>query len=348
MTIHQSTPHAVRDNRSDAVVGALVDRGLVAAVRRDEALAVVDHVLAGQSFAAAPLKRRFAELAGYLGGALVLSAAGIFFTAQWENLGAGEQVGLLAGITFLLAGAAFALGVTGAGFPAMRLGAEPVRRRLTGLLLTGAAASAGGAVGLLFDELVTGPDPTEVLLGFATLFILSAAGYLLAPTVIGQLGTALGLVMTVLLGLDEFGDLDGPKVGLSILAVGLVWLILAERGVWREAASARVIGVGLAVLGAQIPVIDVGEDPWIGYLATALVAAAAFAVYVARPAWPYLAAGVVAVTLVVPEALLDWTDNALGPAGGLLVAGVTLIVASLVGFRLRREVTETTGVPEQE
>ncbi len=345
MTTDQSTSSSVRDNRTDAVVGALVDRGLVAATRRDEAVDVVDHVLAGQSFAAAPLRRRFAELAGYIGGAFVLSAAGIFFNAQWENLARGEQVGLLAGITFLLAGAAFSLGVTGAGFPAMRLGAEPVRRRLTGLLLTGAAASAGGAVGLLFDEAVTGSDPTEVLLGFATLFTLSLVGYLLAPTVVGQLGIGLGAVMTVLLGLDEVGELTGPKVGLGILAVGLVWLVLAERGAWREVASARVIGAALAVLGAQIPVMDFGDEAWIGYLASALVAAAAFGVYVARPAWPYLAAGVIAITLVVPEALLDWTDNALGPAGVLLVTGVTLILASLLGFRLRREVTEA---PEQE
>ena len=73
-------------------------------------------------------------------------------------------------------------------------------------------------------------------------------------------------------------------------------------------------------------------------LALALVAAAAFAVYVVRPAWPYLALGVVAVTLVVPEALLDWTDNDLGPAGAMLVTGMTLLAASLLGFRLRRDV----------
>ena len=45
-------------------------------------------------------------------------------------------------------------------------------------------------------------------------------------------------------------------------------------------------------------------------------------------------------TLVVPEALIDLVDNALGPAGGLLVAGVTLLVTSLLGFRLRKEVGE--------
>ena len=47
---------------------------------------------------------------------------------------------------------------------------------------------------------------------------------------------------------------------------------------------------------------------------------------------------VAAITLVVPEALLDWTDGSLGTAGMLLATGVTLLVASLLGLRLRQEV----------
>ena len=62
-----------------------------------------------------------------------------------------------------------------------------------------------------------------------------------------------------------------------------------------------------------------------------------FAVYVAKRAWPYLLAGVAGVTLAVPEALLDWTEGSLGTAGVLLVAGVTLLGASLLGLRLHGE-----------
>ena len=82
------------------------------------------------------------------------------------------------------------------------------------------------------------------------------------------------------------------------------------------------------------------EDRWVGYVALVGVAVGAFAVYVARPAWPYLATGVVAVTAVVPQVLLDWTDDELGPAGVLLATGVTLLVAALFGLRLRKEVVE--------
>jgi len=63
----------------------------------------------------------------------------------------------------------------------------------------------------------------------------------------------------------------------------------------------------------------------------------AMAVYLARQAWPYLALGVLGVTIVVPEALSDWTGGSLGVVGGVLVTGVTLLLASFAGYRLRSE-----------
>ncbi len=331
---------AVRDARTPALVSALVDHGLVPAARHNEAVAVVDDVLGGQAGITQPLRRRVAELSGYLGGALVVCAAGIFFAAQWDDLTSGQQVGLLAGIAVLLAVVGLVLGASSrVGLAGLRAGEDPVRRRLTGALLTGAAVSAAGAAGLQADAMLTGTGtgPTAALFGFATLALLSMLGYLVVPTVVGQLGVAAGAATAAPLALDELGELSSVSVGSALLGVGVLWLLATERGLWREVASARVIGAGLTVIGAQAPVFDYGEARWVGYVALAAVAVAAFAVYVVRPAWPYLAAGVIAVTLVVPEVLLDWTDNALGPAGALLVTGVTLLGASLLGLRLRNE-----------
>ena len=50
-----------------------------------------------------------------------------------------------------------------------------------------------------------------------------------------------------------------------------------------------------------------------------------------------LVAGVLGVTLAVPEAVLDWTNGALGASLILLVAGAVLVAASAVGLRLRRD-----------
>src|SRR3954447_4250893 len=66
MIEHSST---VRDARTLPVVTALVERGLLAPERCDDAAEVVDRVLGSQQVAASPLKRRLAELAGYVGGA---------------------------------------------------------------------------------------------------------------------------------------------------------------------------------------------------------------------------------------------------------------------------------------
>jgi len=51
-----------------------------------------------------------------------------------------------------------------------------------------------------------------------------------------------------------------------------------------------------------------------------------------------LVAGVIATTLVVPEALHDWTEGSVSVAGALLMAGLTLLAASAVGLRLSKSV----------
>jgi hypothetical protein len=330
----------VRDSRTAPLVSALVDACLLDPGRRDEAMSVVERVLGSQSTATASLRKRLAELAGYVGAAFVVSAAAIFVFSQWDDLSRSQQVVLLGAIAVLLAAAGLAIGlVTPGGIAEVRRGEEPVRRRLSGVLLTGASGSSASAVGLWMDQAVPNHETQVGLAGFGTLTLLSLLGYVVAPTLVGQLAVAVGAVALVSVVVDELQG-DSVAAGVSILGVGVLWLLATERCLWREVASARVIGCGLVLVGAQIPVFGSEETRWVAYVATALVAAAALAVYVARPAWPYLAAGVIAVTLVVPEVLIDWTDNALGPAGGLLTVGVTLLVTSLLGFRLRKEISE--------
>jgi hypothetical protein len=60
-----------------------------------------------------------------------------------------------------------------------------------------------------------------------------------------------------------------------------------------------------------------------------------------RRAWAYLALGVLAFTASVTEAVMDWFDGSLGVAGGLLIAGLTLIGSAALALRLRQE--QATG-----
>lgn len=348
-TPRRDAPPRGHDRRTMHVVSSLEEHGLLDPARHLEAMSVVEQSLGVRTGEGAPMRRRLAELAGYVGGAFVVAAAALFLAEQWTSLSVGARVGLLAAITVVLFGAGLAVGLTGGGFAALRTEPQAVRRRLASVLFTaGAAAGAATTVVWLVDVVERrGTEMTEGqwigLTASLTLLVLATVGYALAYSLLGQLAAAAGAAYAVPFAIDVVGDVDDTvPVGLAFLAVGAVWLLLAERGVWRELVPARVIGLLFVLVGAQLPVAS--ESPWLGYLLTVVVAGLGFAMYVGRHAWPYLAVGVVGVTLAVPEALMDWTEGSLGTAGVLLIAGLTLLGASLLGLRLRREVAEAAEV----
>ncbi len=328
------------DSTSRAVVDALTDAALLPRDRSAEAVAVVDRVLGREVDSGAPLRRRFAEVAGYVGGAFVVGAATLFFGQSWADLSVGQQVGVLVGIAVLLAAVGVVLVVTAGGPAALRRTTESVRRRLASVLLTGAAASAAFGVGVLLAD-GTAEEDVVILVASMLALVVCLGGYALAPTTTGQLGAAVAAVTGIASGLSAL-PLESETLvalGMSVLALGVLWLGLAEGGVWSERTSGRVIGCTLAVIGGQLPLMG-GAAEWVAYVATFLVGAVAFGVYVVRRAWPYLATGVVALTLAVPEALYDWAEGSLGAAGVLLATGMTLLGAALFGLRLRREVAQ--------
>lgn len=341
MTEQQTQPSRPGETRGGRVVAALVERGLVGADRTDEAVAVVDAALTSQLAGAIPLRRRLAELAGYVGGALVVAAAALFIADRWLELTLAERLGLLGVVALLLAAAGVVAAMTRGGLAALRAGHDAVRRHLASVLLTAAAATAAATVMVWIIDVVerrgteSEEGPLIGLGGSLTLIVLATGGYLIAPSLVGQFAIALGTAYAVPFLYDSVGDIELVPLGLTYLAVGAIWLVMAERGVWRETLPARLVGAVMVLVGAQVPASS--ETPWVGYLVTVVLAAVAFTLYVARRAWPYLAVGVLGVTLAVPEALMDWTEGSLGTAGVLLVAGVALLGASLFGLRLHKE-----------
>jgi hypothetical protein len=235
--------------------------------------------------------------------------------------------------------AGLALTAHAGGRAALEERTQAVRLRLTSVLLTGAAGCTGFGVGLLLSDRM-GNEELGVMLAALLTAALALGGYVVAPTTVGQVGTAVAAFVAIPTGLGALHTESSGTLafGLLVLLLGLGWLLAAERAWWQEVLAARLIGCSLVVVGAQLPIVD--DPAWVGYLATALVGAAAFWRYVGSRGWPYLATGVVAVTLAVPEALDDWVGGSLGAAGILLATGVTLLVAALVGLRLRQEVTQ--------
>jgi len=336
--------------RATHVVDALIDAGLLTAAQRDRSLDVVGRSLGGTpapgtSTAGTPARRgmpQLVEVVAYLGGALVLAAGSLFLVEQWGSLGFTARTALIAVVAVVLAAAGVAIVRSGGPVDVHDPGHD-VRRRLGGTLLVGATVAAGFLTGHTLDHYTEqGSFPSiywPTVLGAVVVVLGSVAAYRLAPTAVallGMLGGAVTADMGVMDGIDVGSD--GDVIGLSLLTVAVVWLALTERGVFHERTVARTLGVILALVGAQVPVLD-GTHAWLGYLLTAAVAVVGIGVYLRRTAWPYLAVAVLAVTLVVPEAVSDWTEGSLGAVGGVLVAGITLLGASLAGYRLREETT---------
>jgi len=331
-------------SRGEQVVRALAAAGLVGTDRHDEAVRVVDRALGDAAEPPSSLRRRLPEIAGYLGAAFVTAAVVLLVARQWDGLTTATRVSLLAALAALLFAAAYALARTTGGAASLRTPEHSVRRRLTSTIATAGAGAGAAAVLVGLIELSEGSgdlrDGALIGLGAASAFVLLClVGYALAPSLLGQLATAIGAAYAVVFGVQAATlDPDGVRIGLAFVALGVLWLLLAEQGWWRELPAARGIGLALVLAGAQAPLAE-PDYRWVAYLMTTLVAAAGFWMYVARQAWPYLVLGVVGVTVVVPEVVLDWTDGStLGAGTALLAAGVALLAASLLGQRLRRQV----------
>ncbi|MBA2769872.1 MAG: hypothetical protein H0U35_12260 [Sporichthyaceae bacterium] len=303
---------------------------------RQQADVILQRVAVGDSAVdkAAPDRRgRLAEIAGYLGGALALSAAALFLGTEWSDLEDATRAAflLVAGAVLVAGGVAI---VIGSGLGPDGLGRQPdsARRRLVSTLWGLAAAALSGGVGVLVES-----DPAVV--AAATGLLLGGVAYLLVPGGPGHV--AAGLAATALVGsaVDELAETTtSTAYALSFVALAAAWATLTAARVLRERDLGFSIAALLALIGAQLPVITGSGSQGLAYALTAAVAAAGYAGFVLTRGWPVLVAGVIATTLVVPEALHDWTEGSVSVAGALLMAGLTLLAASAVGLRLSKSV----------
>ncbi|HET6561838.1 MAG TPA: hypothetical protein VFG72_08180 [Marmoricola sp.] len=333
-------------NTAERVVTDLVAAGLVERHRAVEAERVVTRSLepeeplpAGEPPARRGARTMLVEIAGYVGSALVLASVGLLLAQLWDGFSETLQVAILAMVAVLLAGAGVAVSKVGGGYAELAAGRDEMRRRLASTLLTAAALAAAVAVGqqgyLVVDD---SSSPVPAVLAGLTMLGLGAVGYRYAHSALGLLAIVGAVVQVVVVTAAEDGS--ALATGIVLVVVSAAWLALTElTTLFRERVVARSLGVTLALVGAQVVLFDGGHDN-VAYALTVGVAAAGFVLYLRTAAWPYLVVGVLGITLVVPEAVMGWTDNALGPAGGVLVAGLTLLGASLAGLRMRQEVAE--------
>jgi hypothetical protein len=264
------------------------------------------------------------EVAGYVGGGLMLGGAFLLVSLNWQQLGRDRAAWVLLGYAVALVVAAVAA-AAGRVVAVGRGAASPVRRRLVGVLLALASAPAALAAG-------TWARGDEALVGGAVGLAVAVAAYALVP------GIPALLAMTVTSGITAGAVVSQvhpvPRYGLLIafVALGALWAAAAVATLVRPRWFGLAVAAIFGYIGAQVQ-LD-GTHP-LAYTLTAAIALACFVGYWLDGSMVLLALGVVGMTIAVPQAVIDVTGNSLGAPFILLIAGGVLVAVSAVGLWLR-------------
>lgn len=285
-----------------------------------------------------------AEVGGYVGGAFVVAAVAVLTGPNWDDLSQTARFAVFAVPAVLLALAAFlvARGTPGGWTIHERgRGAGP-RRRLVSVLLLVTAGLGGGVAAVLHE----GSDDSMVY--FLTAFALSAAFYAVCRGFVLHAGTAFAATLAAAMTASELfieptdyltnEAREQLVIGFTLLGVAVVWAALTLIRILDEQALGLFIAAVVAFFAGEV-LAQSGEDTsWIGYLVLASLAAGCLLGYVRSRHVALLAVGVVSLATVVPQAVYDYTDGAVGAAGALLITGLSIVGASAAGLRLRKEV----------
>jgi hypothetical protein len=279
-----------------------------------------------------------AEVGGYVGGIFVAAAIAVLAGDQWEDLSLAERLAVL-GVpaVLMLIAAGFVASQTPGGWTVRsRRGTTPRRRLVSALFLTTGALLAGMTANVLGD----GSDD-EFPWVAGTALVAWGLGYAACRGILLHLATAGALVTTSTSAVAmQFGPEPGPNnqlvMGATFLAVAATWLTLTLLRWLDEGALGLFVAGVVAFVGGEI-LATRGEDvAGIGYLVLGILAVACLAGYVATRHIAVLVVGVVSLATVVPQAVTDYAEGALGAAGALMVTGLSIIGASTLGFRLTR------------
>jgi hypothetical protein len=196
--------------------------------------------------------------------------------------------------------------------------------------VTLAAGLAGAAAG------VAAPSSGSAVAGCLTALAVAAGGYAACRSVLLHVVTAFVALLTVYALWDAGGDHSWTLAGAGVVGLAVVWAGLSLAGVLAERVLGLVAACVLAFVGGQHLVVEgsTGGDV-AGYAVLVAVAVAGLGGYVVTRDVPLLAAGTVALAVVVPQLVLDYAGGALGAAGALLVSGLSIVAASVLALRLK-------------
>ncbi len=287
-----------------------------------------------------------AEVGGYVGAAFVVAAALALVGPGWDNFSQSGRIAVLAipAALLLIAAVAIAAGTPGkwtvrptatdddessaAGSSAGDVVASAAVRRLIGVLVLAGGGLLGGVTAVILHD-----ADSDRWIPLAPLLVW-AVGYALCRGVALHVGTAAALTWTVLVNIDVNLDERFPLSGLVLVLAAAGWAALARYRLVQEQALAIAVAGVMAFIGGEIAAAS--EYEGLGYLLLALLAVVGLGSYIRTHELSALGVGAAALAVVVPQAVIDYTEGSLGAAGGLLISGLSVVAVSVLAARLRR------------
>jgi hypothetical protein len=324
----------------DQALADLVVRGRLTAEQADE----VRYALFPTGIATAPAGPNPAavvlEVAGYIGGGLMLAGITVFLEASRNRFTKTEEAMITGGIAVLLLVAGFLAARGLRGVDQLRRERTAPRRRLVAVVWAIASIPAAYTAGLVVTD-----SHQARLFAAGVGLVVAAGGYATIPAVPGQLATAAFTAFGLSQFLDWTALLDAKGVSAGYLGLGALWAIFALMKLTPPRAGGLAIGAAFAIFAGQVAL---GTHPKAnGYVITLIIAAACFLIYWSERATIVLAMGVIASTLGLTETIYDVTNGALSASTTLLIGGGVLVLASVFGIQLRGARIATEAVAKE-
>jgi hypothetical protein len=269
------------------------------------------------------------ELLGYLGGTLAIIGAGLLAARFWPDLATWTRLSLV-GL------AAAALWGAGALLPEQ---AAPALWRLRGVLWLGSSAAVACLAGLVGAEVLELNGEAVALVAGLVTATHAGALWRLRPRPLQQLACLAGLAVAAGAGAALAGG-NQAAVGLSIWAVGMLWVLAGWRGLLPPTVVALVAGGIVVLQGAQAT-----AQGWEGAgLVFGLASAAGLlAAGTTGRRLALAAVGIIGVVMFLPATVIHFFAGTVGVPLLILLAGVVLVAVTLV--LLRRRPPRATATP---
>jgi uncharacterized membrane protein len=268
-----------------------------------------------------------AEALGYLGAALVLSAALALAAQLWSELHVAVRVVVLLAVTALLLIAGWSI----------RNSVEPAFRRLASFLWLAAVAGAGFLADVVASDALDIETSFSIAIGIA-MTSLAATLWFLRRTAPQLVGVFAGLAFLIAGISDVLGGDDA--FGILLWVVGVAVLISARLDLISPERTAYALSSIAVLVGAQWAAFELFSDTQGWGLALGLASALALqGVSVVWHSLVLLAFGSAGVLMFLPQIVDEYFGDAIGGTTALLVSGVALLAVALVSVRLRDRVS---------